>query len=197
MIKQQVIPRSYKLISFDVKSLFANVTLDRTIDIILKKIYSKHETTTNIGRKEMKDFITLSKKNVPFTFNNEIQQQRDGAAMGSPLGPVPAGIIMVELDNSIVPKLNCHLHFGKRCVDDTLTIVEEGSINLVLQQLNSFHPNIQFTFEMESSRRISFLDILIIRKKSKIETTVYRKADTGIYLNWFSFAPNTWKRQKI
>ena len=72
MIKQQVIPRSYKLISFDVKSLFANVTLDRTIDIILKKIYSKHETTTNIGHKEMKDFITLSKKNVPFTFNNEI-----------------------------------------------------------------------------------------------------------------------------
>ena len=115
--------------------------------------------------------------------------------MGSPLGPVPAGIIMAELDNSIVPKLNCHLHFGKRCVDDTLTIVEEGSINLVLQQLNSFHPNIQFTFEMESSRRISFLDILIIRKKSKIETTVYRKStDTGIYLNWFSFAPNTWKR---
>ena len=72
MIKQQVIPRSYKLISFHVKSLFTNVTLDRTIDIILKKIYNKHETTTNIGRKEMKDFITLSKKKVPFTFNNEI-----------------------------------------------------------------------------------------------------------------------------
>ena len=115
--------------------------------------------------------------------------------MRSPLGPVLAGIIMVEPENSIVPKLNSHLQFWKRYVDDTLTIVKEGLINHVLQQLNSFHPNIQFTFEIESSARIPFLDILIIRKKSKIETTVYRKStDTGIYLNWFSFAPNTWKR---
>ena len=143
----------------------------------------------------MKDPITLCTKNVPFTFNDDIHQQRDGVAMGSPLGPVLAGIIMVELENSIVPKMNSHLRFWKRYVDDTLTIAKEGSINHILQQLNSFHPNTQFTFEIESSGRIPFLDILIIRKKSSIETTVYRKCtDTGIYLNWFSFAPNTWKR---
>ena len=59
VIKQQVIPSSYKLVSFDVKSLF-------TTDIILKRIYDKHEITTNIGRKEIKDLITLCTKNVPF-----------------------------------------------------------------------------------------------------------------------------------
>ena len=72
VIKQQVIPSSCKLVSFDVKSLFTNVPIDSTIDIILKRIYDKHEITTNIGRKEMKDLITLCTKNVPFTFNNEI-----------------------------------------------------------------------------------------------------------------------------
>ena len=195
VIKEQVIPSSYKLVSINVKSLFTNVPLDRTIDIILNRIYNKHEIKTNIGRKEMKDLTTIYTKNVPFTFYNDIYQQRDGVEMGSLLGPVLAGIIMVELENSIVPKLNSHLRFWKRYVDDTLTIVKEGSINHVLQQLNSFHPNTQFTFEIESSGRIPFLDILIIRKKSSIETTVYRKCtDTGIYLNWFSFAPNTWKR---
>ena len=149
VIKQQVIPSSYKLVSFDVKSLFTNVPLDRSIDIILKRIYDKYEITTNIGRKEMNDVITLCTKNVLFTFHNEIYQQRDGVAIGYPLGPVLAGIIMIELENSIVPKLNSHLQFWKRYVDDTLTIVKEGSINRVLQQLNSFHPNIQFTFEIE------------------------------------------------
>ena len=115
--------------------------------------------------------------------------------MGSPLGPVLGGIIMVELKNSIVPKLNSHLRFWKRYVDDTLTIAKEGSINHILQQLNFFYPNTQFTFEIESSGRIPFLDILIIRKKSSIETTVYRKCrDTCIYPNWVSFAPNIWKR---
>ena len=56
----------------------------------------------------MKDLITHCTENVPFTFNNEIHQQRDGVAMRSPLGPVFAGI-MVELENSIVPKLHSHL----------------------------------------------------------------------------------------
>ena len=127
----------------------------------------------------MKDLITLCTKNVPFTFNNEIYQQRDGVSMGSPLGPVLPGIIMVALENSIVPKLNSHLQFWKRYVGHTLIIVKEGSISHVLQQLNSFHPNIQFTFEIESSGRIPFLEFLIIREKSKIEAST----DTGIYLN--------------
>ena len=195
VIKQQVTPSSYKLVSFDVKSLFINVPLDKTIDIILKRIYNKHKTTTNSGRKEMKDLITLCTKNVPFTFGNEIYQQKDGVAIGSPLELVLAETIMVELKKSIVPKLNNHLHFWKIYVDDTLTIVKEGLINHALQQLNSFHPNVQFTFETELSRRIPFLDIRIVRKKSKIETTVYRKnINTSIYLNWFSFPLNTWKR---
>ena len=110
----------------------------------------------------MKDLVTLCTKNFPFTFNNDIYQQRDVVAMSSPLGPVLGGIIMVELENSIVPKLNSHLRFWKRYVGDTLTIVKEGLIKYVLSQLNSFHPNIQFTFEIELSRRIPFLDILII-----------------------------------
>ena len=66
VIKQQVIPSGYKVVSFDVKSLFTNVPLDRAIDIILKRIYDKYEITTNIGRKEIKDLITLCTKNVPF-----------------------------------------------------------------------------------------------------------------------------------
>ena len=100
-------------------------------------------------------------KIVPFTFNNNMHQQRNGSAMGSPLGPVLARIIMVELENSIVPKLNSHWHFWKRYVDDTLTIVKEGSINHVLQQLNSFHPNMQFTFETPRGFLHSILFLLL------------------------------------
>ena len=71
VIKQQVIASSYKLVFFDVKSLFTNLPLDRTIDRTLKRIYDKHEITTNIGLKERKDLITLCTKNVLFTSNNK------------------------------------------------------------------------------------------------------------------------------
>lgn len=86
---------------------------------------------------------------------------------------------MVELENSIVPELNSPLRLKKRYTDDTLTIVQEGSI----EQLNSFHPNIQFTFEMESSGIIPSLEIFNIPKKSSIETTVSKRVQTQRHLS--------------
>ena len=54
----------------------------------------------------MKELLLLCSKNVHFTFNNDIYQQCDGVAMGSPMGPVIAGIFMVELARTLIPKIN-------------------------------------------------------------------------------------------
>ena len=63
-----------------------------------------------------------------------------------------------------------------------------------LLALTSFHKNIKFTFEIEKDNTIPFLDILIIRKPGKIGTTIYRKKTyTDLYMNWYSFAPKSWK----
>ena len=67
-------------------------------------------------------------------------------------------------------------------------------IDNILLALNSFHKNIKFTFGIEKDNTILSLDILIIRKPGKIETTVYRKKTcTDLYMNWYSFAPKSWK----
>ena len=90
------VPTGYHMVSFDVKSLFTNVPLEYTIDLILKRIYDNGEFSTDITRSEMKEMLTLCTKNVHFTFNGDIYLQTDGVAMGSPLGPVLAGIFMVH-----------------------------------------------------------------------------------------------------
>ena len=59
----------------------------------------------------MKGLLTLCTKIATFTFNNDRYRQKDDAALRSPLGPVLAGIIMLEVENSNVPKLNSHLRF--------------------------------------------------------------------------------------
>ena len=77
-----------------------------------------------------------------FTFDNQVYQQNDGVAMGSPLGPVIAGIFMAELETRIIPTLgNMDLDW-KMFVDDTIDYVKNGSIDIILSNLNSFHPNI-------------------------------------------------------
>ena len=102
-IKRENIPTSYKMVSFDVKLLFTDVPLDRTINIILKRIYDDNELTISISRNEMKELLLLCTKKVHFTFNGQIQV--DGVAMGSPLGLVLADTFMIELEKAILPEL--------------------------------------------------------------------------------------------
>ena len=40
--KKEQIPNDHQLVSFDAKSLFTNVLLDKTIEIILNRIYDKN-----------------------------------------------------------------------------------------------------------------------------------------------------------
>ena len=104
-IKNEKIPENYEIVSFDVKSLFTSVPLEHTIDIIIKRIWEKHETTTVFTKPEMKKLLTI---NVHSSFNNNnIYIQIDVVAMSSPLGPVLANICMVELESVLVPKLPC------------------------------------------------------------------------------------------
>ena len=96
-IQKQKVPDGYKMVPFVVASLFTNVSLEETIEVILKRIYINKEIATDIPKQEMIELLILCTKNVHFTFNNETYIQVDGVAMGSPLGPVLANIFMVEL----------------------------------------------------------------------------------------------------
>ena len=128
----------HKMVSFDVKSLFTNVPLDRTIDIIWKKIYEKNEIVTSITKNEIKEMLILCTENAYFTFECRTYVQTDGVAMGSPLGPVLADIFMIELKNWLLPNLVKYIIFWKQYVDDTICFVKIGTTKFIISVLNSF-----------------------------------------------------------
>ena len=110
--------------------------------------------------------------------------------MGFPLGPVLAGIFMIHLERSLAPVLKDQLSFWKRYVDDTITFIKTGSAENVLSILNSFHPNIEFTYETEVNSKLAFLYVLLLREGQNIIITVYRKVtNSDIYLNLNLFCP--------
>ena len=103
--------------------------------------------------------------------------------MGSPLGPTLANILMTELEDDIIRPLitSDKLKFYVRYVDDTLVLAKPEDIPLILDKLNSFHPQIQFTYEeFVNHNDVHFLDI----KFDSQGTTIYRKSthtgQTGI-----------------
>ena len=137
------------------------------------------------------ELLLLCTKNVHFTCNRQIYIQVDGVAMGSPLAPLLADIFMIELKWSLIPNLS-KVKFWRRYVDNTVYFVKIGSIEYIRSVLSSFHINIQFTYEVESNTKFSFLDVLLKRNDKNITTTVYRKeSNSDVYLHWDSFTPTS------
>ena len=117
--------------------------------------------------------------------------QVDGVMMGSPLGSLIANIFMCELETAIIPKLN--IKMWTRYVDDTFAFVKPEEVDHIHRTLNEYEPKIQFTYEMENERKLSFLDVTIERNDI-LETSVYRKkTNNNIYMNWYSYSPRSWK----
>ena len=144
----------------------------------------------------MKELLLLCTKEVPFSFNEEMYMQVDGVMMGSPLGPLFANIFMCELENYVIPRLADKLSNWMRYVDDTFALIKPEEERYVQEELNSYHQNIQFTYELEDQRKIAFLDVLVSKsgEDGSLETSVYRKStNTDVYMNWMSHAPTTWK----
>ena len=102
---------------------------------------------------------------------------------------------MVELECQINPTLKDKMPLWFRYVDDTFTFIKENEIQNVLKVLNSFHPDIKFTHEIESNGCISFLDVKITKMEDgSLVREIFRKeTDTNIYLHWKSFSPDIWK----
>ena len=87
--------------------------------------------------------------------------------------------------------------FYRRYVDDCFLIVQsKEKVIPFLDYLNSKHPNIQFTHELENNGLLSFLDINITRTNGCLSTSVFHKpTSTGLLTQDFnSFIPMTYKK---
>ena len=134
-----------------------------------------------------------------FQFNGDIYVQTNRVAMGSPLGPILANILMTELEEELIVKVGEDLVNWKRYVDDTLAYIKIETLNDTLNKLNSFDEKIKFTYEIEVDNKISFLDVLIQHEKDgKLQTSVFRKeTNTDVYINWHSHVPLQWKKSTL
>ena len=115
--------------------------------------------------------------------------------MGSNLGPTMAAFIMDKIENqmSTTPKFYC------RYVDDIFIIASSSSeADDFLTDINKIHPNIQFTKENETDRKLTFLDVEICREDQRFATNWHIKStNTGQYLHKHAFAPQTYKYAAI
>jgi len=188
-----------KLVSFDVESLFTNVPLEYTINLICDYIYSDDSINKpNYNKDTFKKLLNLATGGI-FMYKDSFYKQIDGITMGSPLGPTFANFFLGHLEKSWLNNdTNCNkplLYY--RYIDDIFCIFDNNDFSNFLDMLNSTHNNIKFTYEV-GPKQLSFLDTFITipldDNETKCTISVYRKPTfTRLCLNFKAFCPFNWK----
>ena len=187
--------------SLDVDSLFTNIPLDETIEIVTNKVYNGVESVNGLLKSDFKRLLSLSTQGTVFYFNGNYYRQKDGVAMGSPLGPALANAFLCHHEQHWLE--NCPLAFSPmfyaRYVDDIFVLLRSREhVERLAHYLSSQHTNINFTFEMEDRDCLPFLDVKVFRDANNFSTSVHRK-DTfsGVFTNYTAFMPEKYKKGLI
>src|SRR6266576_2766186 len=155
----------YIWISLDV-SLFTSIPRMLAIDLILQK-WNIIKHNTNIGFTEFKNLLICSIENGYFSFKNTFYKQKNGLAMGDPLSPIISDIVLDDIFTKLYEEFKDDITVIKKYVDDSLLYINKNIVDNLLNFVNNYHPDLQFTIEMEKNNSISFLDISVIRLENR------------------------------
>ena len=124
---------------------------------------------------ELVELLKLAVEHQLFQIDGKLYEQADGVAMGSPLGPLMANAFMCSIAEKLVER-NLMPSLYHRFVDDYITLQSNLAFaEAFLSTLNSLHPSLQFTMELEIDGILTFLGTTLINKTGRLETKVYIK----------------------
>ena len=185
------------LASLDVESLFTNVPVKETIKLILDNVYSgENLPPLNLSRGILEKLLLACTTEAPFRGpDGRLYRQKDGIAMGSPLGPLFANFYMCNLENSVLQDDSLRPSIYCRYVDDIFIDVRDVTQLEELKAAMEQKSVLKFTHEISTDNCIPFLDVFVkTDENGAISTSVYRKAtDGGHCLNACSECPMRYK----
>ena len=133
------------------------------------------EDRTTLTPGQITHFLELCLKTTYFCFREEYHQQKDGAAMGSPVSPVVANIYMEMFEEMALSTTQQKPRIWKRYVDDTFCVMEEERVSSLLEH----H---QPPWKLKTTRAgLPFPDTLLKRREDGgLDISVYGNQHTPI-----------------
>ena len=188
------------MISSDVSSLYTNIPLIDTLNIIKEYVHSDDQFArkTAIPQDKFLDLVNLVLRTTWYTFNSQFYQQTDGIPMGGPASSTTAEIYMQAHESTAISTPLQPPNVWERFVDDIYSIVKRKQLENFFYRINNLHQNIKFTMEEESNGELAFLDTLLKRNNREISVLIYRKpTHTDQYLHYSSHHPTSCKESVV
>ncbi|XP_055307900.1 uncharacterized protein LOC129572021 [Sitodiplosis mosellana] len=160
-------------VSFDVESLYPNIPIDVTLQLLEHWLQSNQ-----LEHEVVRELVRLTKICMDenwFRFNDKYYRQNFGCSMGSSLSPFLANLFVSHFETTL-KKEGIFPRVWLRYVDDVYAIIKKHQLRSLLKRLNNTkYPTIKFTHEEEQDGKLNFLDLCVTRNGSKLEYDIYRK----------------------
>ena len=114
------------MISFEVTSLYTNIRIIDTLNIIKDYVNNDDQYTskTAIPQDRFLDLVHLVLTTTWFTFNSQFYQQTDDVTMGGPASSTTAEIYMRAYEHITITSALHPPKFWERFVDDVFSILK-------------------------------------------------------------------------
>ena len=67
-----------------------------------------------------------------------------------------ADLVLLDLEEVVLKKLSFKIHSYYRYVNDTFLIIPNNKIDDTLENINSYHSRLKFTYELEFDNTLPF-----------------------------------------
>ena len=128
--QQDLLLPDEEYVSYDVESLFTNVSVYESIDYILQEIYIKEKLPKICYKLIMNRLLLKLTTENTFMLNSNFYKQIDGCTMSGPLSIIFSDIYMTKTEEEVVKLTN--RNFYKRFVDDIISKKEKRSTQLTV-----------------------------------------------------------------
>jgi len=147
-----------QMCSFDIKSLFTNVPIDRTINIYINELYNSNLNPPMFPKEVCQNLLYMEVKNVEFRFNNYVYRQVDGVAM---VIPVLANIFIGYFESILFTNIEKLLNYFRYVYDIFISYKKGYNVNTLFDQISNLPPSLKFTHKQEVDDSLPFLDVLV------------------------------------
>jgi hypothetical protein len=179
------------LVSFDVVSLFPSIPVD--IAMTEMENYLTKNKVPQIKKNIFMRAANVCVKDSFFQFRGKNYKVTKGVNMGNPMSPFIAELFMSKFEMDL-KKDNVIPRVWVRYVDDIFAVVKRSKVEETLNMLNSRHPSIKFTVELEENGCLPFLDLWLKRNGRKIYFEIFHKPTSSKrYITSDSHAPHQHK----
>ena len=155
-IKVVQVPDDYKLVSFDVKSLFTSIPLQLALDCTETAI-NNSAIELPLPTDDLMDLLNLCLTSTYFQYNGTHYKQLHGTAMGSPVSVVVAEIVMQNIEERALATYKRTLPLWLRYVDDTFTAVHKDEIDDFHEHRTSTDKTPTYSLLRRSRKMVKYL----------------------------------------